>query len=372
MRTRDRIVSLTALGLLAALSPAFAFEGTVRPPADVPAAAATPAAPTPAISRALRAEAPRPPASIPSAAGAMPVACPMPRCRARPRRFRRLPHPAAPLGAAAAAAVRFRGTRRRRSRRSRRSAPARGRCRTARRTRRAISLEYAAEQGLVGAQWKLGRMYAEGDGVDQSDIKALRVFQPHRRTVTRTTSRNAAGAFRRQRVRRARPLLPRRHSGHAREAATSAARVTCISMRRHTSAIPTGSIISARLMLDDGSPFKDPTQAARGSIRPRTRASIRRRRVLGRMLFQRRAGHSASGRARPDVARRLRAPMRRRARTGSPRSTTRRSKQATEEERALAGDYLMRWMNATARGAIRSRASLRLASRDPARSTTGT
>src|SRR5262249_28426518 len=35
------------------------------------------------------------------------------------------------------------------------------------------SLEYAAEKGHALAQWKLGRMYAEGDGGTQNDLKAL-------------------------------------------------------------------------------------------------------------------------------------------------------------------------------------------------------
>ena len=39
------------------------------------------------------------------------------------------------------------------------------------------SLEYAAEQGHALAQWKLGRMYAEGDGVTQDDLKAFEYFR---------------------------------------------------------------------------------------------------------------------------------------------------------------------------------------------------
>src|SRR6185503_14753503 len=39
-----------------------------------------------------------------------------------------------------------------------------------------VSLEYAAEQGLIAAQWKLGRMYAEGDGVTRSDRRAFDYF----------------------------------------------------------------------------------------------------------------------------------------------------------------------------------------------------
>ena len=39
------------------------------------------------------------------------------------------------------------------------------------------SLEYAAEKGHALAQWKLGRMYAEGDGVTQDDYKAFEYFR---------------------------------------------------------------------------------------------------------------------------------------------------------------------------------------------------
>jgi TPR repeat protein len=39
------------------------------------------------------------------------------------------------------------------------------------------SLEYAAEKGHALAQWKLGRMYAEGDGVTQNDLKAFEYFR---------------------------------------------------------------------------------------------------------------------------------------------------------------------------------------------------
>lgn len=39
------------------------------------------------------------------------------------------------------------------------------------------SLEYAAEKGHALAQWKLGRMYAEGEGVTQNDLKAFEYFR---------------------------------------------------------------------------------------------------------------------------------------------------------------------------------------------------
>jgi TPR repeat protein len=39
------------------------------------------------------------------------------------------------------------------------------------------ALEYAAENGHALAQWKLGRMYAEGEGVTQNDLKAFEYFR---------------------------------------------------------------------------------------------------------------------------------------------------------------------------------------------------
>ena len=35
---------------------------------------------------------------------------------------------------------------------------------------------YAAENGQIGASWKLARMYAEGDGVARNDYEAFKFF----------------------------------------------------------------------------------------------------------------------------------------------------------------------------------------------------
>jgi hypothetical protein len=39
-----------------------------------------------------------------------------------------------------------------------------------------FALQYAAEQGLPAAQWKLGRMYADGDGVKRDHVQAFQYF----------------------------------------------------------------------------------------------------------------------------------------------------------------------------------------------------
>lgn len=40
----------------------------------------------------------------------------------------------------------------------------------------AEALSFAAGKGVTGAQWKLGNMYAEGDGVARDDVKAFELF----------------------------------------------------------------------------------------------------------------------------------------------------------------------------------------------------
>ena len=58
------------------------------------------------------------------------------------------------------------------------------------RTDQAITeLEYAAEQGVPGALWKLGRMYADGDGVKTDKARALDYF----RRLTATYADESAG-----------------------------------------------------------------------------------------------------------------------------------------------------------------------------------
>ena len=48
---------------------------------------------------------------------------------------------------------------------------------TGEREKAVTSLEYAAENGHALAQWKLGRMYAEGDGVPRNDLRAFEYFR---------------------------------------------------------------------------------------------------------------------------------------------------------------------------------------------------
>ena len=47
------------------------------------------------------------------------------------------------------------------------------------------ALTYAAANGQPIARWKLGEMYANGDGVPRDDLKAYQLLQPTRRRLRR-------------------------------------------------------------------------------------------------------------------------------------------------------------------------------------------
>ena len=51
-------------------------------------------------------------------------------------------------------------------------------------------LEHAAEQGVPGAIWKLGRMYADGDGVTKDKARAFEYFR-HLTNIRRPTTASA-------------------------------------------------------------------------------------------------------------------------------------------------------------------------------------
>jgi uncharacterized protein len=140
MRISDLILSIGLLGLALGFSPAVSFDGTptdelgkappsqFRPVGPTPVVAAPPTVVHPDLN------APRPPASIP----------------------RRADYPAA-----AAEALRS-GTQA---------------LREGKREQAVTALEYAAEQGMPGALWKLGQMYADGEGVDQNKLRAFEYFK---------------------------------------------------------------------------------------------------------------------------------------------------------------------------------------------------
>lgn len=53
------------------------------------------------------------------------------------------------------------------------------------------ALQFAATKGSIAAQWKLGRMYADGDGVQQDDYKAFQFFS----AIANTNPEEARGTM---------------------------------------------------------------------------------------------------------------------------------------------------------------------------------
>src|SRR5215475_1859053 len=145
MRISDLTPSVVMLGAFVGLMPAFALDGTPSdgvpsvngaPPVGVdrlPSGSGT----TPAAAPARGVEMPRPPGAVPAAPGAgrAPLVSPVEAFRSGTQALR-----------------------------------------AGEKDKAVTSLQYAAEQGHALAQWKLGRMYAEGDGVERSDLRAFEYF----------------------------------------------------------------------------------------------------------------------------------------------------------------------------------------------------
>ena len=147
-----------------------------------------------------------------------------------------------------------------------------------------MELEYAAEQGVPGAIWKLGRMYADGDGVTHEQGARVRVFPPPHHRAWRRQCRHAQCALRGQRLRDARAISPRRHPRHASRPTPCRARhvpLCRVLFRRSRGPI------SARpaLSLGKGAP-KDAIQAARWLRLSANKGDHRAQALLGNMLFK--------------------------------------------------------------------------------------
>jgi hypothetical protein len=207
-----------------------------------------------------------------------------------------------------------------------------------------VSLEYAADQGIVAAQWKLGRMYAEGQGVPRSDIKAFDYFS---RIADSHADDNPAMPQARY-VSNAFVAL-----GHYYATGIPDSDVKIdVGRARHMYGYAAlyfgdadGQYQLGRMMLDSTGPFHDPKQAARWLYSAANKGQYQAQALLGRMLFYGEPGvprqpshglmwltlaHSNAGSGETWITDLYDTAV----------------KQATDEERAIAGDFLMRWMSA--------------------------
>jgi TPR repeat protein len=341
MRTRERI-TMVALGLALVAAPAAAFEGTAQPPANVEApAAGPPAGIAPASVNGRAIDVPRPPGLIPHAGGGSAVGLPsatLPRPRApvpvisapSPQAERPLPPPTA-FAAPTMPITPFEAFK----------SGARA-LRDGQPKKALASLEYAAEQGVVAAQWKLGRMYAEGDGVEQSDIRAFHYFSL---IADSHADDNPSGPQARY-ISNAFVSLGTYYRDGIHDSDVKADYYRAQKMYSYAASYfgdPDAQYYLARLLLDGSGSSGDPRQAAKWLYAAANKGQTQAQAVLGRMLFKgehlpRQAARGlmwlalASANAAPSDAW-----------IGELYAAA--FKQASDDERAIAGDMLVRWRN---------------------------
>ena len=207
------------------------------------------------------------------------------------------------------------------------------------------SLEYAAEKGHALAQWKLGRMYAEGDGVTQDDLKAFEYFRriadshaddnpntPQARFVA-----NAFVALGHYYLEGIPKTQVKRDPVRAREMFGYAA-----SYFRD----PDAQYYLGRLYLDGTGAPHDPRTAARWFVLSAQKGQCRAQAMLGAMLFQ--GDHVQRQAARGLMWLTLAKDNVKDASVADQAWINRlydsAFRQASEDERALALVYLRRWM----------------------------
>ncbi len=216
---------------------------------------------------------------------------------------------------------------------------------TGHKTKAIHSLEYAAEKGHPLAQWKLGRMYAEGDGVAQNDLKAFKYFESiadHHADDNPNTrqARFVANAF----VALGRYYLDgipktdiKRDPERARQMFAYAA-----SYFRD----PDAQYYLARLYLDGVGAPHDPRTAARWFVLSAQKGQCRAQAMLGAMLF---AGDHVPHQAARGLMWLTLAKENAKDSSVADQAWINRlyenaMREASEDDRALAALYLRRWL----------------------------
>lgn len=207
------------------------------------------------------------------------------------------------------------------------------------------SLQYAAEKGHALAQWKLGRMYAEGDGVTQDDYKAFEYFRhiadSHADDNPNTPqARFVANAF---------VALGHYYLGGIPKTAVKRDPERAREMFGYAASYfrdPDAQYYLARLYLDGTGAPHDPRTAARWFVLAAQKGQCRAQAMLGAMLF---AGDHVPRQAARGLMWLTLAKDSARDALASDRAWINRVydsayAQSTEDERSLALVYLKRWM----------------------------
>jgi exopolysaccharide production negative regulator len=250
MRTSDELARVIVIALGLGLGPTVALDGT---PSDGPAAVsidrvtATPGAPAASVAVPTRGiDVPRSSAALPGAAPASraPMLSPVEAFRSGTQALR--------AGEKAKAVT---------------------------------SLQYAAEQGHALAQWKLGRMYAEGDGVERSDLRAFQYF----RGIADAYADDSPGTPQARFVANAFVALGHYYLEGIPDSPVKADAVRAHEMFSYAASYfrdPDAQYYLARLYLDGKGSPRDPRQAARWLSLAANKGQHQAQALLGRMLFK--------------------------------------------------------------------------------------
>jgi TPR repeat protein len=230
MRISRHIASIVIVGAVAVAAPAFAFEGTT-PGGGRPASAL----------------------SAPSAGLASPSAIPVP------------PMPvAATAGVPAGAAVGVKA-----------AVPAENSL---------TALQYAAEGGHPIAQWRLGRMYADGDGVARDDLRAFEYFS----RIANQHAEDSPSAPQAQIVANAFVALGRYYRDGIANSRVRSDRERAREMFQYAATYfgnADAQYNLARMYLDGVSGQRDPKYAARWLAQAAQKGQFQAQALLGQMLF---------------------------------------------------------------------------------------
>jgi hypothetical protein len=266
MRTSDELARVIVIGLGLGLGPAVALDGTpsdgpapisidrVAPARTGPAGTierlppvAAPARPSPAVAAPSRSlDMPLAPGALPgaAAAGRAPVLTPVEAFRSGTQALR-----------------------------------------AGEKDKAVTSLQYAAEQGHALAQWKLGRMYAEGDGVERSDLRAFDYF----RRIADAYADDSPGTPQARFVANAFVALGHYYLEGIANSAVKADPVRAHEMFSYAASYfgdPDAQYYLARLYLDGKGTSRDARQAARWLSLAANKGQHQAQALLGRLLFK--------------------------------------------------------------------------------------
>jgi TPR repeat protein len=147
------------------------------------------------------------------------------------------------------------------------------------------ALEYAAGQGVPGAIWKLGRMYADGDGVNQNKLRAFEYF----RDLTKTHAYDPPGTPQARFVANAFVTLGHCYLEGIPDTAIKPDPTIAHEMFRYAASYfgdPEAQYLLGRLYLYGQAGPKDPIQAARWFTLAANKGQRGAQALLGSMLFK--------------------------------------------------------------------------------------